>query len=154
MRKLIVLVALFVAMLVPALPAAAESVDDVSKELMCQCGCTMIVYNCECSTAGQMRDVIRTKLDEGQSGPEVMGYFVDQYGETVLSAPTKEGFNLTAWIFPFVALAIGAVVVYLVLTRWFIAKGDPEYVLASVGSQAELDTYEERLRRELQEFER
>lgn len=153
MRRLIVLFALVLAIAVPALPAAAESVDDISKELMCQCGCTMIVYNCECSQAGQIRDLISTKLEDGQSRQQIIGYFVEQYGETVLSAPTKEGFNLTAWIFPFVAIAIGAAIVYFVLTRWIIAQAQPEHALADVGVQAELDAYEERLNRELKEYQ-
>ncbi|MCL5263738.1 MAG: cytochrome c-type biogenesis protein CcmH [Chloroflexi bacterium] len=154
MRRLIAFIALVLAIGVTALPVAAESVEDISKELMCQCGCTMIVYNCDCSTAGQMNDVIRTKLGEGQSKQQIIDYFVGQYGETVLSAPTKEGFNLTAWIFPFVALVIGAGIVYFVLTRWFIVRGQAEHVPVNVESIAGLDAYDERLREELKDFER
>lgn len=153
MRKLAVLFGLILAMAIAATPAVAESVEDISKELMCQCGCTMIVYNCDCTTAGQMKDVIRTKLEEGQNRQQILAYFSEQYGETVLSAPTKEGFNLTAWIFPFVAIVVGAVIVYIVLTRWVISKGQPEYSFAEAESAGELDAYEERFRRELQEFQ-
>lgn len=153
MRKLFIIVVAFLAFTISVLPVAAESVEDISRELMCQCGCTMIVYNCECTTAGQMKEVIRTKLDSGQTRQQVVGYFVEQYGETVLSAPTKEGFNLTAWIFPFVALAIGVVIVYFVLTRWMVTKGQSEYALASAESSGGLEAYEERFRQELQEFQ-
>ncbi len=155
MRRLIASMTFLLAIGLPALPVAAESVEDISKELMCQCGCTMIVYNCDCSTAGQMNDVIRTKLGEGQTKQQIINYFVGQYGETVLSAPTKEGFNLTAWIFPFVALVAGAGVVYFVLTRWFIVQNQPRLAAAfDGGSTADLDAYEERLRQELKDFER
>ncbi|MCL5960588.1 MAG: cytochrome c-type biogenesis protein CcmH [Chloroflexi bacterium] len=153
MSKVIQVIALVVSLLLLATPVhAAGSVDDVAKEVMCQCGCTMIVYNCDCGTADQMRGVIREKLDGGQTKQEILNYFVGQYGETVLAAPTKEGFNITAWIMPFVGLAVGVGVVYLVLTRWFLASSkQPEPVPGK--SEEELGEYEERFRRELQQFE-
>ena len=43
----------------------------------------------------------------GKSKPEVLQAMVAQYGERILAAPTKEGFNLTAWIIPFVMLVAG-----------------------------------------------
>lgn len=153
MSKIIRTIALVASLLLLTTPVqAAEAVDDIARELMCQCGCTMIVYNCDCGTADQMRGVIREKLDGGQTKQQILDYFVGQYGETVLSAPTKEGFNITAWIMPFVGLAVGIGIVYLVLTRWLLASSKkPE--TASVQSEEELGEYEERFLREFQQFE-
>ncbi|MBI4317052.1 MAG: cytochrome c-type biogenesis protein CcmH [Chloroflexi bacterium] len=148
--------ALFLSLLLSTLfapVAAAISPQDITSELMCQCGCTMIVASCDCGTAAQMTDVVKQKLDEGQTKEQILAYFVSQYGETVLSAPTKEGFNLTAWIFPFVALIAGAGVVYVVLSRW-VMKPKPleETSLAPVPAEA-MDEYEERFRHELERYE-
>lgn len=144
--------ALLVLLAAPAQAAEQGVVDDISKELMCQCGCTMIVYNCDCGTADQMRGVIREKLDGGMTRQQILDYFVGQYGETVLSAPTKEGFNITAWVMPFVGLAVGIFIVYLVLTRWILASSrQPEPVADH--SEEDLGEYEERFRRELQTYE-
>ena len=41
-----------------------------------------------------------------------------KYGEKILSAPTTEGFNLLAWMMPFVALAVGGGLIVLVFGRW------------------------------------
>ncbi len=147
-----VLVALVFLSAGTAQAAEQGAVDDVSKEIMCQCGCTMIVYNCDCGTADQMRGVIREKLDGGQTKQDIMNYFVDQYGETTLAAPTKEGFNITAWITPFVVLVLGIGVVYLVLSRWILASSK-EPALTEIKSEEELSEYEERFRLELERFE-
>ena len=43
---------------------------------------------------------------------------MDTYGETLLAAPTKKGFNLTAWVTPFLAILVGGCLVVLTLIRW------------------------------------
>jgi len=55
-----------------------------------------------------MLTLIEQKLAKGESATGIVQFFVAQYGEQVLSAPTKKGFNLTAWITPFVAILAGA----------------------------------------------
>ena len=50
--------------------------------------------------AAQMRVTVRERLAEGWSEEEIRQYFVDRYGERVLAAPPKEGFNLLAWAIP------------------------------------------------------
>jgi len=55
---------------------------------------------------------------EGLGRDEILLRFRDKYGEKILSAPTVEGFNLTAWLVPFVMLAAGAAVVATTLVRW------------------------------------
>ncbi len=40
--------------------------DDITRELICQCGCTMVVNSCDCETAGQMTALIQQKIGQGQ----------------------------------------------------------------------------------------
>ena len=73
--------------------------------------------NCELQACVQMRELIGQKLEAGESKEAIKAYFVQQYGDVVLGQPPREGFNLIAYIFPFLAAAIGiAWVVYLVLS--------------------------------------
>lgn len=97
---------------------AALITGDVEKELMCQCGCSMVVNVCDCDTANQTRALISDRIDQGQSKEEILAYFVGQYGEKVLAAPTKKGFNLTVWVLPFAAIAAGGVGLYFILRGW------------------------------------
>lgn len=101
---------------------AGSVADDVEAAIMCQCGCTYTLQACAsamgCTPGEEMRRVIAAQAAEGKSEGEIIAYFVSLYGETVLAAPTKKGFNLTAWITPFLALLAGAVVVYFLIRAW------------------------------------
>jgi len=158
MRLALVALLTIVFLLMPAYAMAADpKVDDIAKELMCQCGCTMVVATCDCGTAEQMRNEIAAKLGEGQTKDQILAYYVGLYGEKVLAAPTKQGFNLTAWVTPFIAIAAAAGVVVLILGAW-VARGrlmqrETEEELEEEVPEEVVDQYQERLRRELAEYE-
>lgn len=141
------------AMFLIARPVSAGTpVRDVTAELMCTCGCTMIVSTCDCELAAQMTKLVADQINEGKSKDQILQYLVDKYGEKVLAAPTKEGFNLTAWTLPFLALGGGAGVVGLAITK-LVQRRD-----AGSASEGEVEAlsageYGLRLERELQEFE-
>ncbi|MBI2954553.1 MAG: cytochrome c-type biogenesis protein CcmH [Chloroflexi bacterium] len=149
-RSLALIVAGLALFIFPTVALAdTTQVDAISNELMCQCGCTMVVTSCECSTAAQMREVIQTQLGEGKTKTDILQYFVGQYGEAVLSAPTKEGFNLTAWITPFVGILAGLGLVYLILRAWLHHRRQVvQEVLPRF--QADLNVYNDRIERELE----
>ena len=65
-----------------------------------------------------MKAEIRQMLNEGQVREDIMGYYIGKYGEQILSAPTKEGFNLLAYIFPGFMMLFGAGVIFLSLRKW------------------------------------
>ncbi|MFQ5996779.1 MAG: cytochrome c-type biogenesis protein CcmH, partial [Dehalococcoidales bacterium] len=86
------------------------------------------------------------KIDQGQSEEQIIQFFVAQYGEQVLAAPPKRGFNLMAWITPFVALIVGAGVIYIALKKWVRREA-----LSRTYTPAELDEEDEEYRRQLEE---
>ena len=102
--------------------ARVDGLDSVARQLMCTCGCNLTVAACEgtmtCEIAARMRKEASDKLAGGMTSKEILASFAADRGEQVLAAPTKKGFNLTAWILPFVALAAGVLVVVVALVRW------------------------------------
>ena len=57
-------------------------------------------------------------VEDGMTGQEIVDAFVDQYGETVLMAPKKEGFNLAGYLVPgFAISAVGALIAWMLLRR-------------------------------------
>ena len=54
----------------------------------------------------------------GYGVTEILAAFRSAYGERVLMAPVKEGFNWVGYIAPFAALGTGALVVFALLRRW------------------------------------
>lgn len=155
-RSIVALAFALAAGLLVAVPvSAATTVGDVEKELMCQCGCTMVLDTCQCGTADQMRALIGEKIDGGQSKNEIMDYFVAQYGETILSAPTKKGFNLMVWILPFAAIAGGGVALYFILRIWVLkGKAQKEAAIPQPGHEEDGDEYREKFEQELEDFRR
>lgn len=96
----------------------ATTVSDVEKNLMCTCDCTMALYTCECGRAAEMRSEIQGMINQGMTKDQIIGSYVARFGEEILSAPTKKGFNLLAWIMPFLALLIVGALLYKRLKRW------------------------------------
>ncbi|MBI4674542.1 MAG: cytochrome c-type biogenesis protein CcmH [Chloroflexi bacterium] len=118
LRIFLAAVFLFILTIAPAF--ADAGVDAVAQNLMCQCGCTMVLSTCECGTAEQMRSEITTLFAEGKTQQQILDFYVAKYGEKVLSAPTKQGFNLTAYITPFAAILIAGGAIFLVVRQWVI----------------------------------
>ncbi len=112
-----------VVLFVTALPAQDKPIlRDIKTSLICQCECGMTVEACEGSMACQVADKLTREAREmilaGQSKEQILATFVANYGEKVLSAPTKKGFNLTAWIMPFLVLFLTGAVIVRVVQRW------------------------------------
>lgn len=95
-----------------------ERTRDIARELMCPVCEGQTVAESEAQLAEQMRALINRKLAQGQTREEILAYFVDRYGESILAAPPKRGFNLIAWAGPFVVLLLGAVFAANTLRRW------------------------------------
>ena len=105
--------------------SAGAVLQDLENALMCKCDdkCGKVLINCTCATSDKTRAKFSKMLDSGLTIEQIIKMQVDEYGETVLSAPTKFGFNLTAWVTPFVALIAGGFGVRKVLLAW-VGKKD------------------------------
>ncbi len=157
LRALVIPIVLLLALLLPTTAVyAALTSKDIEKELMCQCGCTMVVDICECDTANQIRARITELIDQGQDKDQIIASFVSQYGEKMLSSPPKKGFNLVAWILPFAAVAAGGAALFFILRVWATRgkslKASEELPPAPPASTAETDSYRGRRDAELKKF--
>lgn len=136
--------------------AWADPIEDaIAGDLVCQCGCGLTVAACasamECNVGDQMRAIIRQRLGQGETREQIVAYFVSQYGEKVLAAPTKQGFNLVAWFTPFLALLAGIGVVYGALRAWVYRKREGPLESRAL-SEEDLARYGERVDHELERF--
>lgn len=151
-RKLgLLLVMVFLAL--PAATAYAATATDVANQLICQCGCGQVLSKCPepvCTVREEMRSLIRQKLDEGQTQQEIIQSFVAQYGQKVLSTPSKSGFNLIVWLAPIAALLVGGVVVYLNIKK-LLSHGKKPVEITAV-AEKEDDNYRKRLEKDLKDF--
>ncbi|MGY8765910.1 MAG: cytochrome c-type biogenesis protein CcmH, partial [Nitrospinaceae bacterium] len=99
----VLFVALFVSLVSSSLVNAGAILSDLENQLMCKCDdkCGKVLINCTCSTADKNRKKFTKMLESGLTVDQIVQQQIEKYGETVLSAPTKNGFNLTAWVIPF-----------------------------------------------------
>ncbi|BAS29252.1 cytochrome c-type biogenesis protein [Limnochorda pilosa] len=134
-------------------PDARAEVRALEAALICQCGCGMVVKDCECSWAVGAREDFAARLGEGQTRDQILADYVAAYGETVLAAPTKQGFNLTAWILPFAAVMAGATLLVLLVRRWARPVLREEAAGPAAGlSDTERRLLEQRLAREMKDY--
>ena len=77
-----------------------ERAQSINRSLICPVCPGETIEQAQVELAHQMRVLVREKLSEGWTRQEILEFFVQRYGEKVLSAPPKEGFNLIVWMVP------------------------------------------------------
>ena len=150
-----VLCALVVAVLViwPSGGAAVsleEQAQGLAAELRCPVCQNLSVADSPSEMANQMRDLVREKLENGESADQIRAYFVSRYGEWILLAPKRQGFNWVAWLLPFVAILAGAGAI-----GWVVRRGTARGRSRHEEELPPLDPrYARRLEAELEEWGR
>jgi cytochrome c-type biogenesis protein CcmH/NrfF len=125
--------------------------NSLGHRMMCTCGCGQILLECNhvgCQSSDKMRNQLLAALDRGDNDDLILQGFVQEYGPTVIAAPTATGFNRVAWIMPFAVLALGITFVTYVVRSW---KNKPAPALADgikVPRGDELDALREQARKE------
>jgi cytochrome c-type biogenesis protein CcmH len=90
---------------------------------------------------------LQKMIDEGKSDNVILASFVAKYGKPVLSAPTAQGFDLIAWLMPFIAFLFGVSTVTYLAKTWRARAPRPE-----TGSSADTAEYRDRLEKELKKY--
>ena len=103
--------------LLPSKPKPQASQADIEDEVMCPV-CSTTLDQSDSPIARRMKADIRRRIAAGESKKEIEDSLVAEFGQQILAAPPKKGFNLLAWILPFVALFGGALVLGLLAWRW------------------------------------
>jgi cytochrome c-type biogenesis protein CcmH len=137
------------------------AIQAIEKRLKCSCGCGLDIYTCRttdftCTYSPALhKDVVRL-VEQGKSDLQIIDEFVAKYGEAVLMAPPRRGFNLAGYFVPSIVVVVAAVLLVVVLRRW--TRQSQAATLSAPGSRlpapdatpAEL----ERLRQELDRLPR
>jgi len=100
-----------------------EQRDDLEHRIKCQCGCVLDVFTCRttdfsCAVSPAMhRDVMRL-VSGGYNAAEILAAFQGVYGERVLMAPLRHGFNWVGYIMPFAAMITAGGVTAALIRKW------------------------------------
>ena len=134
---------------------AGVVIADLENALMCKCDdkCGKVVVNCTCDTAKETREDFRKKLQSGLTIDQVIQVYVDKHGETVLSAPSKSGFNLTAWLTPFAAILGGGLGIRKIVKSWLQKNRVSPSSERECGDEVTTEKLSRRLQNELEKIE-
>jgi cytochrome c-type biogenesis protein CcmH len=133
--------------------AATATLDGVANKLSCYCGTCphLAVSQCTCSKADEIKAEIKKKIAQGMTEQQIINSFVAEYGNTVLSAPPKSGFNLSVWMIPFLAFLVGGIVLFTFLKRQQNPPDDPPPSSSTPDQIDSDDDYRQRLNDELEQ---
>lgn len=144
MRKYLLLIALGCAWLgmagawakeAPALandPALEERVLEISQELRCLVCQNETIAASHADLAVDLRQQIRTKLQEGETPDQIRKFMVDRYGEFVLYKPRLSAKTLLLWGGPFVLLLLALFILWRTIRH---RPGDSEPTMTAQDTQ-------------------
>src|SRR5437764_15106698 len=105
----LVVVAACALLLAPAAFASERhpTLNELENEVMCPvCGTTL--SQSDSPAAQQIKQFVRAAIARGDTKSQIEAQLVRNYGEQILAAPPKHGFNLLAWLLPLVGITVGA----------------------------------------------
>lgn len=119
LRRIAAAVVVFCLAALPALAVTpSEMFDDPQKEkrarqlfeqLRCVVCQNQSIGESNAKVAGDMREVIRKKIEAGATNEEIKAYLTDRYGDFVLLKPPMKPTTYALWFGPAVVVALGAV---------------------------------------------
>jgi cytochrome c-type biogenesis protein CcmH len=117
--------AVALALVAPA-PASEQhpTQAELEREIVCPVCRPETLAQSSAPIADRMRAFIRQRIAAGDTKSEIKAKLVANFGEGVLAAPPKEGFNLLAWVLPLAGGGAAVIVLALAARRW--ARGRPE----------------------------
>jgi cytochrome c-type biogenesis protein CcmH len=129
LRRLLLTAVALVALAVPAAATAAEcpktTLAAVEVEVMCPVCGTPLGLAAEAPQANRERALIQRLIDRCRSKDEIKEILVAQYGPGVLALPEPEGFNLSAYLVPALAVLLAAGGIAVAARRWRGGGGRP-----------------------------
>lgn len=99
------------------------AIQAIEKRLKCSCGCGLDIYTCRttdftCTYSPALHKEVVRLAGQGKSSEQIIDEFIGQYGEAVLMAPPRRGFNLAGYFVPSLAIVVAAAFLVRVLRRW------------------------------------
>jgi len=135
--RVLLVAALALALAAPALASERHpTLGELEGEVMCPT-CKTTLDQSSAPVANRIRAFISARISAGDTKSEIKTKLVQQFGPAILAEPSKKGFNLLAWVLPFIALGIGAIALGGLAWRW--SRREPAPAAAGPPLDPELD---------------
>jgi cytochrome c-type biogenesis protein CcmH len=136
--RVLLLAVLALALAAPALGSERHpTLGELEGEVMCPT-CKTTLDQSTAPIADRIRHFISARIAAGDTKSEIKQQLFDQFGPAVLAEPSKHGFNLLAWVLPFVGIGLAAAVLGVLAWRWTRSR-EPVAAVAGAPLDPELD---------------
>jgi len=122
-KPLVAALAVLALSFAPAAPTSEShpTLTELEGEVMCPV-CNTTLDQSSSPAARQIEAVISRRIAAGDTKSQIKDRLVAEYGQKILAAPPKSGFNLLAWLLPIAGVLAGAVVLGALAWRWSRAR--------------------------------
>ena len=126
MRHLFLLLALFTSSFALAQTVEIdERVFDIAAELRCPVCQSESAADSSSASSTEFRNIIRERLQAGESRADIIGFFQNKYGDWILMDPPARGLYLWVWGLPVAAGVLGLGFLGVLLARWRKNAAEP-----------------------------
>ena len=133
--------ALAVALVLVGPASAGErhpTLGELEGEVMCPT-CKTTLDQSTAPIADRIRAFIAARITAGDTKSEIKHKLVLQFGPAVLAEPSKHGFNLLAWVLPFLGIGLGALALGALTWRWSRSRAPAAAAAGGAAIDPELD---------------
>jgi cytochrome c-type biogenesis protein CcmH len=123
MRRIALGAAVALVLAAPALASEQRpTLADLEDEVVCPTCAPQTLDQSNSAIALRMKRFITQRIAAGDTKSEIKEKLVAEFGQSVLASPSTKGFNLLAWVLPFVGIALGAAALGFAAWRWSSAR--------------------------------
>ena len=99
--------------------AITFSVDSnkILKNLRCLICQGQSVADSNSDFAQTIKIVVKDQINDGKSEKEIYDFLIEKYGEWIVYKPPFNKVNFVLWLFPYIALVSGGVIIFLFLKK-------------------------------------
>ena len=89
-----------------------SKVDSISKNLRCLICQGHSVYDSQSEFAISVKDLIKKKIEEGNSDNDIYEYLKNKYGDWIMYEPELDKKTLLLWILPLILFVFGGLLIF------------------------------------------
>ena len=89
-----------------------SKVDKISKNLRCLICQGQSVYDSQSEFAISVKDLIKKKIEEGNSDNDIYEYLKNKYGDWIMYEPELDKKTLLLWILPLILFVFGGLLIF------------------------------------------
>ena len=89
-----------------------SKVDSISKNLRCLICQGQSVYDSQSEFAISVKDLIKKKIEEGNSDNDIYEYLKNKYGDWIMYKPELDKKTVLLWILPLILFVFGGLLIF------------------------------------------